>query len=60
MKRFAVLIAATALMGVFAFEALAASPHFKGRSPISFTDNGLTLSATASYEVWGTSTPCRS
>jgi hypothetical protein len=53
MKRFAVIIAATALMGVFAFEALAASPHFKGRNPISFTDNNLTLSATASYAGLG-------
>jgi hypothetical protein len=53
LKRFAVMIAATALMGVFAFEALAVSPHFKGRSPISFTDNGLTLSATASYAGLG-------
>jgi hypothetical protein len=53
MKRFAVIIAATALMGVFAFEALAANPHLKGQNPVSFTDNGLTLSATVNYAGLG-------
>jgi hypothetical protein len=33
--------------------ALAANPHLKGRNPVSFTDNGLTLSATVSYAGLG-------
>lgn len=53
MRRFTVLIAVMALMGVFAQEALAQSPHLKGRSPVSFTDNGLTLSAAVSYAGLG-------
>ena len=54
MKRFAVLgVAAIALVGLFADTALAANPHLKGRNPVSFTDNGLTLSATVSYAGLG-------
>jgi hypothetical protein len=54
MKRFAVLIvAAIAIVGVFAQAALAVSPHLKGRNPVSFTDNGLTLTATVSYAGLG-------
>jgi hypothetical protein len=53
MRRFAVVIAAMAVMGVFAQEALAQNAHLKGRNPISFTDNGLTLSATVSYAGLG-------
>ena len=53
MRRFAVVIMAMALMGVFAQEALAQNPHLKGRNPVSFTDNGLTLSATVSYAGLG-------
>jgi len=41
----------TLLMGSTA--AMAASPHLKGRNPVSFTDNGLTLTATASYAGLG-------
>ena len=33
--------------------AFAASPHLKGRNPVSFTDNGLTLTATVSYAGLG-------
>jgi hypothetical protein len=40
-------------LGLVATTAMAASPHFKGRSPIAFTDDGLTLSATASYAGLG-------
>lgn len=39
------------LMGSTA--AMAASPHFKGRSPIAFTDDGTTLTAKASYAGLG-------
>jgi hypothetical protein len=54
MRRVAVVIAATAMiMGVFASEALAQNAHLKGRNPVSFTDNGLTLSATVSYAGLG-------
>jgi len=53
MRRFTVIIAAMAVMGMFAQEALAQNPHLKGRTPVSFTDNGLTLSATVSYAGLG-------
>jgi hypothetical protein len=54
MKRLATLIvAAVAVVGLFAEQAAAASPHFKGRNPIAFTDDGLTLSGTASYAGLG-------
>jgi hypothetical protein len=54
MKRLAMLIvAAVAVVGIFADTAAAASPHFKGRNPIAFTDDGLTLSGTASYAGLG-------
>jgi len=33
--------------------ALAVSPHLKGRNPVSFTDNGLTLSAKVAYAGLG-------
>jgi len=41
----------TLLMGSTA--AMAANPHLKGRNPVSFTDNGLTLTATVSYAGLG-------
>jgi hypothetical protein len=54
MRRFAlVVITAIAITGLFAQQALAASPHLKGRNPVSFTDNGLTLTATVSYAGLG-------
>ena len=53
MRRLVILILATAIMGVFAQEALAQNAHLKGRNPISFTDGGLTLSATVSYAGLG-------
>jgi hypothetical protein len=54
MKRFGVLIvAAIAVVGLFAQAALAVSPHLKGRNPVVFTDNGLTLTATVSYAGLG-------
>lgn len=53
MRRLVILILTTAIMGVFAQEALAQNAHLKGRNPISFTDGGLTLSATVSYAGLG-------
>jgi hypothetical protein len=54
MKRLAaVLITAMACLGIFAQQALAVSPHLKGNHPLSFTDNGLTLTGTASYSGLG-------
>ena len=54
MKRFAVLgVAAIALVGLFADTALAQNPHLKGRNPVVFTDNGLTLTARVSYAGLG-------
>jgi hypothetical protein len=53
-KRFAVLaVAAVALLGVFDQAAFAVSPHLKGKNPVQFTDNGLTLTTTASYAGLG-------
>jgi hypothetical protein len=54
MKRLAaIFITAMACLGVFAQQALAVSPHLKGSHPLSFTDNGLTLTGTASYAGLG-------
>jgi hypothetical protein len=54
MKRFALLgVAAIAVVGFFAEPALAQNPHLKGRNPVAFTDNGLTLSATVAYAGLG-------
>jgi hypothetical protein len=40
-------------LGLVANAAMAASPHLKGRNPVSFSDGGLTLSATVSYAGLG-------
>jgi hypothetical protein len=54
MKRVAVAFAATiAVIGLFAQQALAVSPHLKGNRPVVFTDNGLTLTAAVSYAGLG-------
>ena len=54
MKRLAaVLVTAMACLAIFAQQALAVSPHLKGNHPLSFTDNGLTLTGTASYSGLG-------
>jgi hypothetical protein len=47
----AVLALATATIA--APVALAVSPHLKGKNPVAFTDNGLTLSASVSYAGLG-------
>jgi hypothetical protein len=46
----ALVFAAFALIGP---QALAQNPHLKGRNPVAFTDNGLTLTATVSYAGLG-------
>jgi hypothetical protein len=52
-KAAVVAVVALATLVVGSTAATAASPHFKGRSPIVFTDGGLTLTATASYAGLG-------
>jgi hypothetical protein len=54
MRRFTVVFL-TGLLAVAltATAAQAANPHLKGRDAVSFTDNGLTLSATVSYAGLG-------
>lgn len=41
------------VIGLAATTAMAASPHLKGRNPVSFSDGGLTLTATVSYAGLG-------
>ena len=53
MRRIAIAVAALLAVGLTASPALAQNPHLKGRNPISFTDNGLTLTATVSYAGLG-------
>jgi hypothetical protein len=53
MKRLIVAFAVVLTVGLTATVAGAASPHLKGNHPISFTDNGLTLTATVSYAGLG-------
>jgi hypothetical protein len=53
MRRALVAILVPFMIGIMATAALAASPHLKGNNPVSFTDNGLTLSATVSYAGLG-------
>jgi hypothetical protein len=52
-KRFVALAALVGAIAALSTVAFAASPHFKGNTPISFTDDGLTLSGTASYAGLG-------
>ena len=54
MKRLAVFgVAVIAVVGLFAQPALAGNAHLKGKNPIVFTDNGLTLTAKVSYAGLG-------
>jgi hypothetical protein len=53
MKRLLVPVAAFLVIALSAGQALAVSPHLKGRNPVLFTDNGLTLTATVSYAGLG-------
>jgi hypothetical protein len=54
-KRVRLLAIATGLVAAVAFAAAASavSPHLKGNHPVTFTDNGLTLTATVSYAGLG-------
>jgi hypothetical protein len=53
MKRFTVVVAAAVAAVLFAGQALAVNAHLKGKNPVSFTDNVLTLTAAASYAGLG-------
>jgi hypothetical protein len=52
-KAAVVAVVALATLVVGSTAATAASPHFKGRNPIAFTDDGTTLTAKASYAGLG-------
>lgn len=53
MKRPAMLAVAAVAVIALAGQAAATSPHLKGKNPVVFTDNGLTLSARVSYAGLG-------
>jgi len=54
MRRISTVLAiALMTLVLVAQSAMAASPHLKGRNPVSFTDNGLTLTAVVSYAGLG-------
>lgn len=53
MRRLAVLVAVPALMLFSAGTAVAANVHFKSKPPVTFTDEGLTLSATGALAGLG-------
>ena len=44
---------ALVVVALTATVAMAANPHLKGKNPVAFTDNGLTLTATVSYAGLG-------
>jgi len=50
---FFILTLPLAAVITFAAPALAGNAHLKGNHPLSFTDNGLTLTGTASYAGLG-------
>jgi hypothetical protein len=52
-RRIAVVALVFVAFALIAQQALAVSPHLKGRNPVAFTDNGLTLTATVSYAGLG-------
>jgi hypothetical protein len=53
MRRSTIAVLVPLLVGIMSTGALAASPHLKGRNPVSFTDNGQTLTARVSYAGLG-------
>jgi hypothetical protein len=53
MRRIAILLAVPLILGLSAQTALAASVHFKNKPAVTFTDNGLTLSATGALTGLG-------
>jgi hypothetical protein len=52
-RRIAVAALVFMAIALTAQQALAVSPHLKGRNPVLFTDNGLTLTAMVSYAGLG-------
>jgi hypothetical protein len=52
-RRIAVVVLVFVAFALIAQQALAVSPHLKGRNPVAFTDNGLTLTARVSYAGLG-------
>jgi hypothetical protein len=52
-RRIAVVALVFVAFALIAQQALAVSPHLKGKNPVAFTDNGLTLTATVSYAGLG-------
>jgi hypothetical protein len=52
-RRIAVVALVFVAVALIAQQALAQNPHLKGRNPVSFTDNILTLTATVSYAGLG-------
>jgi hypothetical protein len=53
MRKALVVLVVPLTLGLVANAAMAANPHLKGRNPVQFTDNGLTLSASVSYAGLG-------
>jgi len=53
MRRAFIAVLVPLMIGIMSTAALAASPHLKGRNPVSFTDNGLALTASVSYAGLG-------
>ena len=53
MRRSIIAVLVPLMIGIMSTGALAASPHLKGRSPVSFTDNGQSLVAQVSYAGLG-------
>ena len=53
MRRAIVVLLVPGLLVLSAGAALAANPHFKSRPPVTFTDNGLTLSSSGAITGLG-------
>ena len=52
-RRIAVVALVFVAFALIAQQALAGNAHLKGKNPVAFTDNGLTLTATVSYAGLG-------
>src|SRR6266516_411345 len=53
MRRIAIVLAVPLIVELSAQSALASSVHFKSKPPVTFTDNGLTLSSTGALAGLG-------
>jgi hypothetical protein len=53
MRRIVILLAVPLALGLGTQAALAANVHFKSKPPVTFTDNGLTLSSTGALTGLG-------